>query len=152
MVNKNGPIHPIYGQCWVWTGYLRNGYGLIVHERNRKENAHRVSWTLHVGEIPDSFCVLHKCDVRNCVNPDHLFLGTKLDNMEDKVAKNRQWKPKGEKHHLVKLTESNVVEIRELYLAGRYSQQELAVQYGVTQTTIGRITRRKSWSHVKELK
>lgn len=80
--------------CWLWTGTLKKpvrglGYG---HFRvsGKTKVAHRVSWEIFRGPIPDGLCVCHKCDVSICVNPDHLFLGTRLDNIEDMVAKGRQ--------------------------------------------------------------
>lgn len=77
------------GSCWVWTGYrVQFGYGIITTAK-RRERAHRVSYRLHVGPIPDGLLVLHKCDNPPCVNPDHLFLGTDLDNKEDCKRKGR---------------------------------------------------------------
>lgn len=75
--------------CWLWHGSkMVNGYGL-VWSGERMESAHRTSWRIHRGEIPDGLFVCHTCDVRNCVNPDHLFLGTNTDNMRDCSAKGR---------------------------------------------------------------
>lgn len=77
----------VYGlsECWYWRGSLEEfGYGRLQSKR-----AHRLSWTLFNGEIPKGLYVLHKCDIRNCVNPDHLFLGTQIDNMRDMVKKGR---------------------------------------------------------------
>jgi hypothetical protein len=75
--------------CWLWTaGMGRGGYGAYAIFQ-RQLGAHRASWQIYRGEIPDGLWVLHKCDVRNCVNPDHLFLGTPTDNNRDTVQKGR---------------------------------------------------------------
>lgn len=80
--------------CWEWTGSkLPTGYGHLKFD-NIQTYAHRVSWSLCVGEIPDGLCVLHHCDNPCCVKPDHLFLGTMLDNMHDRDAKGRNNKGK----------------------------------------------------------
>jgi hypothetical protein len=78
-VNKDGPIHPTHGKCWLWTaGTLPAGYGRFAGNL-----AHRYSWRLHVGPIPAGMSILHKCDTPSCVNPRHLFLGTQQDNLAD---------------------------------------------------------------------
>jgi hypothetical protein len=79
--------------CWLWTASLRpNGYGMFGIAAGSVQSAHRVAWELVNGPIPDGLHVLHRCDVRACVNPSHLFLGTRFDNMQDMIAKGR-WKP-----------------------------------------------------------
>lgn len=75
--------------CWNWIGSIgKNGYGYFS-KNSKAASAHRVSWEIHNGQIPDGLCVLHKCDNRKCVNPDHLFIGTYYDNIHDKINKGR---------------------------------------------------------------
>lgn len=76
-------------QCWLWTGNTVRGYGQIAVSHNQPAYAHRVSWVLAHGSIPDNLSVLHRCDVPLCVNPFHLFLGTQSDNLADARAKGR---------------------------------------------------------------
>ena len=79
--------------CWLWSGVLNNkGYGmlhLVVNWKRRSVLAHRVSWELAYGPVPAGMWCLHKCDVRSCVSPEHMFLGTRLDNVADMVLKER---------------------------------------------------------------
>lgn len=75
--------------CWVWTGAInRHGYGNAKVDR-RNVGIHRMAWALAFGDVPDGLLVLHKCDMRSCVNPQHLFLGTHKDNTADMIKKNR---------------------------------------------------------------
>lgn len=101
--------------------------------RGKTTLAHRVAWTLHRGEIPDGMCVLHKCDVRDCVNPEHLFLGTVHDNIRDMDAKKRRGT-------VAKLNPDQVKKVHEM-LSGGYAQQAVADVIGVHQTVISRIKR-----------
>lgn len=84
--------------CWLWrTGLGPTGYGAFS-VRGVQTSAHRASWIINMGRIPKGKSVLHKCDVRNCVNPEHLFLGTQLDNVRDMHAKGRARKVSGDSH------------------------------------------------------
>src|SRR5216684_5338726 len=95
-VVKNGPTMPgMESPCWSWTASLSAGYGCLRIE-GRTERAHRLSWEIHNGPIPDGMDVLHRCDHRPCARPDHLFLGTALDNMHDAAIKGRM--PTGGRH------------------------------------------------------
>ena len=139
-------------ECWEW-GASRNpnGYGNIkVNYKIRK--AHRISWTIHQGEIPEGLCVCHTCDTPSCVNPYHLFLGTHTDNMNDMNRKRRGVTFIGEQQGRHKLTEKEVVEIREKYIPFEYSARKLAEEYGVSQHTICCVVKRKTWKHVIEPK
>lgn len=136
--------------CVLWNrSYFRSGYGQAWHE-GTNQPAHRVSWILSKGEIPAGMCVCHRCDVKGCVNPDHLWLGTHLDNMADRSAKNRQHRPKGELQGGHKLTEKAVRDI--LAEQGPISLKraaELGAMHGVSAQHIYRIRRRDRWGHIK---
>ena len=128
-------------ECWEWVGGKNShGYGATCID-GRYEAAHRASWILHFGRIPEGLCVLHHCDNRACVNPAHLFLGTNRDNTIDMYAKGRQGDIKGEKHPNAKLTVSDVLEIRKSPLTGT----KLGELYGVGQSTINAIKKHKRW-------
>ena len=121
--------------CWYWTGATFNtGYGKIGF-RDKQLTTHRLSYIINNGEIINGLQVLHSCDNRLCVNPNHLFLGTIQDNMKDMVLKGRQNKAKGENHGHAKLTNSQVYEIRNF----KGNQKDIAKKYGVTQQTISKI-------------
>lgn len=128
--------------CWIWMANShRQGYGKIYYQ-GKTAMAHRVSYELHSGEIPEGMCVCHRCDVTGCVNPDHLFLGTNQDNMTDKINKGRhKGAKKGEQHHNAKLTATDISEIRESV----ETQKELAKRYGVSQATVHNIKAEKRW-------
>jgi len=133
--------------CWLWKGPVdQKGYGVFSAEGFQR--THRYSYFKHLGPIPEGLHVLHKCDVRNCVNPDHLFLGTHADNMADMGAKGRTGTRTGEKHHKAKLTEQDIVEIRKRYVPRKVTLKYLAEQYGVTFAMIGYIVRGDNWKHI----
>mgnify|MGYP000978200797 CR=1 FL=1 len=150
-------------ECWEWAGYRnRSGYGML-NVSGRTMRAHRLAWILSGGEIPQGLCVCHKCDNRGCVNPAHLWVGTQLENIADRVAKGRSARLSGKKNgsHLhpekmargekcarSKLTDSQVIEIRRRYDAGLDNQPTLAEAFGVTQENIGYIVRRDTWRHL----
>ncbi|MGB7958173.1 MAG: HNH endonuclease [Minisyncoccia bacterium] len=121
--------------CLLWKGYV-NAHGYGVFRNNGKVYlAHRFSWEINVGKIPRKFLVCHKCDIRNCVNPDHLFLGTIADNIRDCANKNRLAKPIWA---LSKLSFEEKQEIIDKYNVG-ISQRKLANSYGVSQPVISKI-------------
>lgn len=143
--------------CWEWTGSRHpSGYGKIGAGGRARKNllAHRASWELHNGPIPEGMFVCHRCDNRKCVNPDHLFLGTHQDNMDDKVAKGRH--PRGSSSSSAKLQEPQVMAIKEMLLRhpprrGNGSngiQRFLAEWFGVGKQAIGDIHRNRNWAHL----
>lgn len=138
--------------CWIWKAYKHKlGYG-IIRVSGQNYGAHRYSWLLFNGEIPKGLNVLHKCDVRYCVNPDHLFLGTQNDNVMDMIAKDRKSIITGENHWRSKLTQNQVDEIRIAYIKGsigEFSTRGLARKYGVCQATIREILTNKIWKEKK---
>ena len=135
--------------CWEWQGALSDtGYGSfrVTHTgKSRSAGAHRVSYRTYVGVIPDGDCVLHRCDNKLCVNPGHLFTGTRADNMIDKVAKGRQ--TVGSLFPHSKLTETSVAEMRRRY-AGGERVGRLAKEFGVSSGTASVAIHRKTWRHV----
>jgi hypothetical protein len=132
-------------ECWNWLApRTYYGYGQVNYE-GRPHIASRMSWRIHNGEIPSELCVLHHCDNRICVNPDHLFLGTRTDNMVDKCQKGRH--PKGEDAWNCKLTEDAVRVIR-IYVECGMSHTEMARHLGLSRTTIRDAVSGKNWSHV----
>ena len=134
-------------ECWFWRGALHKlGYGLMNAIGESK--AHRVAYRLFVGQIPEGLDVLHKCDVRNCVNPDHLFVGTHAENMADMVSKGRsQNRPQyGEENPRSKLTADQVEEMRRIRAETGMPYHKLAAMFGVVTMTAQRACVGTSWS------
>jgi hypothetical protein len=132
--------------CWIWTGaHDRGGYGWFKDHKSRR--AHRVSWELFNGPIPEGLFVCHICDVRDCVNPDHLFLGTNSDNMRDMRRKGRGPDFSGEGSGTAKLTTSQVVELRRLRETG-LTYRELSKIFGIGKSQAIRIVARDNWKRV----
>lgn len=159
-VDRRGP-----DECWNWiASSTRQGYGVIGIGPHSIETAHRVSWALANGLITDGLWVLHKCDNRKCVNPNHLYLGTVKENARDLIERGKPYHeirkhitpdvelkriaalPRGANHHRsnAKLSEDQVREI----LDATGSQKAIAEQYGVCQQLISRIKRRTLWEHI----
>ena len=135
--------------CWIWTG----GRTVALYGRlkivDKIVYAHRYSYMLHHGEIPEEMCICHRCDNPSCVNPDHLFLGTKKDNSQDMIRKgrHRHGRLKGEDHPTAKLTAAQVLAIRHARDVGlQYS--DIALLFGICKSQVSNIVRRISWSHL----
>jgi hypothetical protein len=140
--------------CWLWKGHIAgSGYGSFrIDPTKNGEPAHRASYRLLKGNIPAGMNVCHTCDVRHCVNPAHLFLGTYSDNMRDAARKGRMdWKPGevrnlrvGSAHHSAKLNEDDIRAIR----ASTEKGAVLAERYCIAPTTLSKARRRLIWRHV----
>ena len=134
--------------CWLWTGAKSsNGYGKITQRRKRKtENwsTHRLAWIVAFGDIRPGASVLHKCDVRLCVRPDHLFLGTHAENMHDRNEKGRH--AHGAAHPNAKITEEIVKAIRQRHHDGL--TRNIMAEFRISRTTVCRIVNKESWRHV----
>lgn len=156
--------------CWEWTksticGFGKDtqsqkGYGQIGGsfapladgtKRRWHRLTHRAAMEVKLGRmLAPAECVLHSCDNPPCCNPAHLFLGTRADNCDDKMAKGRHnYKTHyGTKHGMSKMTDDKVREMRELYATKQATQNQLAARYGITQATVWSILNRKTWAHV----
>lgn len=142
-VDKEGPVHPLHGSCWQWTGRDPT-YGRVTTPKGRK-GAHHFSWETFRGKIPKGLYVLHKCDNQKCVNPDHLFLGTQKDNVQDMTKKGRHGRPR------LKVSDEAAEEIRRRFV--RYSPKRtnarlLALEYGISRRHVRAIATRKKRRYV----
>lgn len=134
------------GECWEWRAAISPyGYGYF-HNGTRMEHAHRVSWRLAHGiEIPDGLMILHECDNRLCVRPEHLRPGTAKDNAGDAVERGHHYgkgiRLHGEVNGQCRYTDELVVAIREAYASGGVSQSEVGRRFGVTQSYVSSVVR-----------
>lgn len=141
------------GNCWNWTGLkFHFGHGSFSigsrwDNSNRSIGAHRYSWEIHNGKIPNKLCVLHKCDNPSCVKPEHLFLGTRLDNNIDMKHKGRIKTLRGQFNGASKLTSDEVNEIRKLY-SKNFRISDLAIKFNISTGNVRHIVRRESWKHI----
>lgn len=133
-------------ECWLWIGEIADHGGGILRIGGQILSAYRLSYEIYTGEITNDLCVCHSCDIRACVNPNHLWLGTHAENMADAAKKNRMHP--GEQSAQSKLKNEQVIEIINLYKTGSYSQQQLGKMFGVEHTQIHQIITGKSWKHL----
>ena len=148
-VDRRGP-----NDCWMWTAATgaQNGYGVIGaggHD-GRELKAHRVAYELAHGPIPADAYVLHSCDVKACVNPAHLRLGSRSDNAKDAVERGQHWHPvlTGEENGKTKLTAEVVADIRRRYAAGGVTLKELGREFGIHFSNISLIVRNRTWKNI----
>ena len=136
-VDKHGP-----NGCWVWTGY-RQKFG---HGWTRYGLAHRYAWTLLRGEIPAGKFLCHTCDNPPCVNPDHLYVGDRLDNQGDMKRRGRS--TFGERNPKAKMTAAQVIEMRRLRSEEGLTLRELSERFPITETVVQQICAGKKWKHL----
>lgn len=163
-------VDPQPNGCWFWRGNINtNGYGLFALYGQRRIGAHRAAWELTRGPIPQGMIVCHRCDNPRCVNPEHLFIGTHLDNARDRVSKGRGRYPgpknpatgnrngsytkpervrRGTQVNTCKLNDEKVKEIRARHAAGTTAYR-IACELGMDKKTIQCLVDRKSWKHVE---
>lgn len=139
-------------ECWIWTGPKSNfGHGSFISGYSGHVQAHRISWEIHRGKIPEGLCVCHDCpggDNPACVNPEHLWLGTKAENSRDRDEKGRHVALYGENANGAKLTEENVSEIRRRAKLGEPCAR-MDKEFSISPGYAWRIVNRKSWNHVR---
>lgn len=141
--NMSKENHP--NGCWIYKVGKRYGKMKIG---DKCISAHRFSYEFHKGKIEEKMVICHTCDNKLCVNPNHLFIGTQKDNIQDMLSKDRANRPKGSRHHWSQLNEKQVLEIKErLYKYEGVTQ--LAKEFGVSHCVVEQIRIRKSWKHIK---
>jgi hypothetical protein len=131
-------------ECLEWTLHLnQGGYGTMKHKQ-KFYMAHRAMWEFTNGPIPHGMVICHKCDNRKCINPDHLFIGTTQDNVDDKMSKGRFVKCPGEQCGTAKLTETQIAAIR----MDTRAQHRIAKDYGISQSNVCIIKQGDTWKHL----
>jgi HNH endonuclease len=147
-VEVEGPLDTC---CWEWQrGKNGKGYGQVWY-RGCGYVAHRLSFIVHCGAVPDNLCVLHKCDFRPCCNPEHLWIGSEQDNSDDMIAKGRPSHARGELHPRAVLTNVAVSNIKGLLLRNPWCglRAELARRHGVSKDVIKDIGSGRRYAHVE---
>ncbi len=139
-------------ECWIWMGSLAStrrghkGYGNFTIAKGKSALAHRFAYELTYGPIPKGMYICHRCNDSHCVNPEHLYVGTPQDNVNDREVAGHS--AKGARVAGSKLIESQVREIREKYNRGGVTFSELADEYGVRSSSIYQVIKRLSWKHI----
>lgn len=152
LVVQSIPTRADLGPCWEWTASCtRDGYGQF--KRAKRMAAHQLGFEWLGGmPISDGLQVLHHCDNRKCCRPDHLYLGTQSQNVQDAFRRGRMPLDKivhrGEANGIAKLTEKKVLSIRSLYAAGEHTQAQLAEMFGCGHVSVYNVIARKTWRHV----
>lgn len=138
--------------CWLWLGTVTTrGYGQLRRGGQDEPlvSAHVAAWEVHNNaRVPSGLLVCHTCDVRACVNPGHLFVGTHQENMDDMKRKGRKSVPRGEDRPGHVLTSESVASIRIRYANGGIFQRHLAEEFGVSESAINHIVNYKRWTHI----
>lgn len=133
--------------CILWIGPRARGYGIVHNPITKKQEvASRVAFKFHFGIDPKGFDVCHKCDNPPCINPNHLFLGTRKDNMQDSSLKRRM--KMGESHYKSKMTSDSVIKLRGMYKFRITGYTKLAALFGISQKSARDIIHRKNWKHI----
>lgn len=132
--------------CWIWAGSVRSasGHGSVFYKNLKLFTAHRASYFFHKGEIPNGQSVLHTCDVPQCVNPDHLYLGTQQQNVIDRDSRKRRRPPKGSLNGRALINEVIADGIKALLSTG-ISHKEIAKTYGVSKGCVSEISSKRTW-------
>jgi hypothetical protein len=133
--------------CWNWKRSLSNEGRAVIRILGKIHHTSRVSFVVFKKEPVGDMLVCHSCDNPICVNPEHLWLGTPKDNMVDMSNRGRYRDQKGTKHNLVKLTEEDVLNIRDKVATG-YTQKSMADKYGISFQQVSRIVRKERWKHL----
>lgn len=134
--------------CWIWTASFNGLYGQFWYN-GKVELAHRASWLIHFGSIPEGLNVLHSCDNPPCVNPGHLLTGLQIDNIRDMDSKGRRGDSsrQGIRNGRSILVDDDVREIRAASYSGE-THSEIASRYGMSEAQVGFVVRKQAWKHV----